>query len=239
MGVKNRILRTEFRGGLERDWPMNKQFAVIVADNHTILREGLNAILSSQPDLKVVGEASDGIEAIRSAQNHSPDLVLMDLSMPRMTGADAMKEIKRVNPRTKIIILTVHSTKDYILSALKAGADGYVLKEADRSELLRAIRQVLDGRRYLTPSISGTIIDRLLEPEGAPAVQSEWEFLTQREREIAKLVAEGQKSKEIAGLLCISYKTVEKHRANLMDKLGIRNVAALTVLASKEGLLSN
>lgn len=217
---------------------MKKPFNIVIAEDHTILREGLKALLSSQSDLKVVDEAGDGLEAIRSVQNHSPDLILLDLSMPKMTGLDAIKEIKRVNPGTKIIILTVHSTEEYILATLQAGADGYVLKDAHSAELLTAIRHVLDGRRYLSPSISGTIIDGLLQGKKASAIRSAWETLTQREREILKLVAEGHKNKEIADLLCISVKTVEKHRANLMEKLDLHNVAALTALAAEKGLIN-
>jgi DNA-binding NarL/FixJ family response regulator len=217
---------------------MKKVFNIVIAEDHTILREGLKALLSSQQDLKVVGEAGDGLEAIRCVQSHHPDLILLDLSMPRMTGLDAIKEIKRVNTDTKIIVLTVHSTEEYILATLQAGADGYVLKDAHSSELMTAIRHVLDGRRYLSPSISGTIIDGLLEGKKASAIRSAWETLTQREREILKLIAEGHKNKDIADLLCISVKTVEKHRANLMEKLDLHNVAALTALAAEKGLIN-
>ena len=217
---------------------MKKPFSIVIAEDHTILREGLKALLSSQPDLKVVGEAGDGLEAIRCVQNHSPDMILLDLSMPRMTGLDAIKEIKRVNAETKIIVLTVHKTEEYILATLQAGADGYVLKDAHSTELLTAIRHVLDGRRYLSPSISGTIIDGLLQGKKGSAIRSAWETLTQREREILKLVAEGYKNKEIADLLCISVKTAEKHRANLMEKLGLHNVASLTALAAEKGLIN-
>jgi len=217
---------------------MKKVFDVVIAEDHTILREGLKALLLSQSDLKVVGEAADGLEAIRCVQNHSPDMILLDLSMPRMTGLDAIKEIKRVNADTKIIVLTVHSTEEYILATLQAGADGYVLKDAHSTELMTAIRHVLGGRRYLSPSISGTIIDGLLQGKKASAIRSTWETLTQREREILKLIAEGQKNKDIADLLCISLKTVEKHRANLMEKLDLHNVAALTALAAEKGLIN-
>jgi len=155
-----------------------------------------------------------------------------------MTGHDAIKEIKRVTPQTKIIVLTVYNTEEYILSTLQAGADGYVLKEAHSTELLTAIRHVLDGRPYLSPSISGTIIDGLLQGKKGSAIRSAWETLTQREREILKLVAEGYKNKEIADLLCISLKTVEKHRANLMEKLDLHNVASLTALAAEKGLIN-
>jgi len=217
---------------------MKKPFSIVIAEDHTILREGVKALLSSHPDLKVVGEAADGLEAIRCVQIHSPDMILLDLSMPRMTGLDAIKEIKRVTPQIKIVVLTVHNTEEYILSTLQAGADGYVLKDAHSTELLTAIRHVLDGRRYLSPGISGTIIDGLLEGKKESAIRSAWDTLTQREREILKLVAEGHKNKDIADLLCISIKTVEKHRANLMDKLGLHNVASLTALAAEKGLIN-
>ncbi len=217
---------------------MKKTFNIVLAEDHTILREGLKSLLSSQPDLRIVGEAGDGLEAIRSVRDHNPDMVLLDLSMPRMTGLDAIKEIKRVNSQTKIIVLTVHSTEEYILATLQAGADGYVLKDVHSEELMTAIRHVLDGRRYLSPSISGTVIDGLLQGKKASAIRSSWDTLTQREREILKLVAEGHKNKEIADLLCISLKTVEKHRANLMEKLDLHNVAALTALAAEKGLIN-
>ncbi|MGE5839965.1 MAG: response regulator [Deltaproteobacteria bacterium] len=217
---------------------MKKTFDIVIAEDHTILREGLKSLISSHPDLKVVAEAKDGLEAIRCVRDHDPDMILLDLSMPRMTGLDAIKEIRRANADTKIVVLTVHSTEDYILATLQAGADGYVLKDAHSSELMTAIRHVLDGHPYLSPSISGTIIDGLLQGKKASAIRSAWETLTQREREILKLVAEGHKNKDIADLLCISVKTVEKHRANLMEKLDLHNVAALTALAAEKGLIS-
>ena len=217
---------------------MKKPFSIVIAEDHTILREGLKSLLASRPDLKVVGEAGDGLEAIRCVRDHSPDMILLDLSMPRMTGLDAIKEIKRINPDIKIIVLTVHSSEEYILATLQAGADGYVLKEAHSAELETAIRHVLEGRRYLSPSISGTVIDGLLQGKKASAIRSAWDTLTQREREILKLIAEGHKNKDIADLLCISIKTVEKHRANLMEKLGLHNVAALTALAAEKGLIT-
>jgi len=216
---------------------MKKPFGIVIAEDYTLLREGIKALISCETDLKVVGEVEDGLEAIRSVRELSPDLVLMDLSMARMTGFDAIKEIKRVSPQTKILVLTAYDSEEYILSSLQAGADGYVLKKTPKTELLTAIRHVLDGRRYLSPSISDTIIDRFLESKEASADRSPWATLTRRERQILKLVAEGHKSKDIADLLSISVKTVEKHRDNLMGKLGLRNVAALTALAAEKGLI--
>ncbi len=198
----------------------------------------MKAFLSSQSELQVVGEAEDGLGAIHCARNHSPDLVLLDLSMPRMGGLDAIKEIRKVSPRSKIVVLTIHSGEEYILSALEAGAVGYLLKDAHSAELLTAIRHVSEGHHFLSPSISGMIIDRFLKRKKGSAVPSAWEKLTKREREVLKLVAEGYKSREIADLLCISIKTVDKHRASLMEKLGVDNIASLTALAIERGLIN-
>jgi two-component system response regulator NreC len=217
---------------------MKKQFSIVIAEDHTILREGLKSLLSSHPDLNVVGEAADGLEAIRSAQKHSPDLVLMDLSMPKMTGFSAIKEIKRANAQTKILAVTAHSTEEYILATFKAGADGYLLKDAHSDELLTAVRHVLEGRQFISPSISGTIIDKYLQGKESSGSESAWETLTQRERVVVKLIAEGYTNKEIADLLNIAFRTVATHRAHIMQKLGIHNVAGLTALAVEKGLIN-
>jgi DNA-binding NarL/FixJ family response regulator len=185
-----------------------------------------------------VGEAEDGRDAIRCAQTLSPDLVLMDLSMPRMNGLDALKEIKKQSPEVKIIVLTVHKTEEYVLTTLQAGADGYVLKDATHSELVMAIKNVLMGKRYLSPGISEKVIEGYLEGRKTIKTRSAWDTLTQREREILKLIAEGYKNKEIADYLFISLKTVEKHRANLMRKLDLHNAAALTAYAVEKGLVT-
>jgi DNA-binding NarL/FixJ family response regulator len=217
---------------------MKKPFEIVIADDHTILRQGLRALLSSDPNLKVVGEAADGRDAIRCVENLSPDLALIDLSMPRMNGMEAIRDIKKTNPQTKIIVLTVHKAEEYILEALKSGADGYVLKDASHAELMIAINKVLEGKRYLSADISGKVIDGYLEGRKTLKSKSAWETLTQREREILKLIAEGNKNKEIADYLCISLKTVGKHRANLMKKLDLHNAAALTTFAMEKGLIS-
>jgi len=217
---------------------MKKQYRVVIAEDHTILRDGLKALLSSQQDFKVVAEAQDGREAIRCVQDFAPDVILMDLSMPRMNGLDAIKEIQKPNPDTKIVALTVHKTEEYVLATLQAGADGYVLKDATHSELVMAMKNVLGGNRYLSPGVSEKVIEGYLKGRGALKSQSAWDTLTQREREILKLIAEGYKNKDIADYLCISLKTVEKHRTNLMNKLDLHNVAALTALAIDKGLIS-
>ncbi len=215
-----------------------KPYRILIVDDHKILREGLKALLSSDPGLEVVGEADDGLAAIKCAEILSPDLVLMDLSMPRMNGLDAIKEIKRGKPKIKILVLTVHKTDEYIHETLRVGADGYVLKDADRSELVGAIKHVITGKRYLSPGISEKVIDGYLLGSSRLKTKTVWDSLTQREREILKLIAEGYKNKEIADYLCISLKTVEKHRANLMKKLNIHNAAGLTAYAMEKGLVT-
>jgi DNA-binding NarL/FixJ family response regulator len=218
---------------------MGNKRRILIAEDHTILREGLRMLLNSSSHLEVCGEAKDGLEAIRLTDNLKPDLILMDLSMPRMNGMAAIEAIKKSCPETKILVLTVHKTEEYILATLKAGADGYVLKDATHRELLLAIECVLSGKVYLAPSISEKVIEGYLEGNKTLKTQSAWEGLTQREREILKMVAEGYKNKDIADYLYISPKTVEKHRANLMRKLNLHSATELTVFAMEKGLLAD
>lgn len=217
---------------------MESRVNIVLADDHTILREGLRALLSADSNFEIIGEAEDGRAAVRCVEKLGPDLLLMDLSMPRMSGMDAISEIKKRYPETKIIALTVHKTEEYLLSTLQAGVDGYVLKDATHDELVMAIHNVMAGKHYLSPGISEKVIEGYLEgKEGNPTVSS-WQKLSLREREVLKLIAEGYKNKEIAEDLCISLKTVEKHRANLMKKLDLHNAAGLTVYAVERGLVS-
>ena len=211
---------------------------IVIAEDHTILREGLRMLLRTNPDFDVVGEAEDGLEAVRCTENLKPDLVLMDLSMPRMNGMGAIQEIKKKCPDTKILVLTVHKTEEYILATLQAGADGYVLKDATHSELMLAIDCVFSGRCYLSPGISEKVIEGYLEGRRSVKPVSSWDSLTQREREILKMIAEGYKNKDIAEYLCISAKTVEKHRANLMKKLDLHSASSLTAFAMEKGLIA-
>jgi DNA-binding NarL/FixJ family response regulator len=210
---------------------------IVIAEDYTILREGLRALLSSDPELEVVGEAEDGGVAVQCTAKLKPDLVLMDLSMPKMSGIEAIREIKKKSPGTKILVLTIHNTEEYILATLKAGADGYALKDSTQGELLMAVKRVLQGKRYLSPGISARVIDGYLEGRKDLRPRTSWDTLTGREREILKLIAEGYKSKQIAEYLCISPKTVEKHRSNLMQKLDLHSSPALTALAIEKGLI--
>jgi DNA-binding NarL/FixJ family response regulator len=216
---------------------VGKKFRIVIAEDHTILREGLHSLLSSEPDFEVIGEAENGREAIRIAEKQVPDLILMDLSMPKMNGMDAIREIKKNNPQIYIVALTVHKTEEYILATLQAGANGYVLKDATHAELMIALKSVLDGKTYLSPGVSEKVIDGYLEGHKYLKTQSSWDTLSAREREILKLIAEGHKNREIADDLFLSLKTVEKHRSNLMKKLDLHNAAALTAFAIEKGLV--
>ena len=216
---------------------MKEKYRIAIAEDHTILREGLRALLISELDFEVVCEAGDGREALQCIEKHQPDLILMDLSMPKMNGLEAIREIKKRSRATRVMALTVHKSEEYILATLQAGADGYLLKDTTHSELVSAIRHVLTGKRYLSPGVSEKVIEGYLEEKRVVKTKTAWDTLTKREREILKLIAEGYKNKEIADFLCVSLKTVEKHRTNLMKKLDIHNVATLTTFALEKGLL--
>ena len=210
---------------------------VFIAEDHTLIREGLRSLLSAHSGLEVIGEAGDGREAVLRVEKLSPALVLMDLSMPRMGGVEAIREIKRKRPKIKVLALTVNDSEEYVLAALQAGADGYILKDSTHAELIQAIRNVLSGKRVLSPGISEKVIEGYLAGKKAEKAITPWDTLTNREREVLKLIGEGHKSKEIADYLCISPNTVEKHRANLMEKLGLHSVSALTSYALEKGLV--
>lgn len=214
-----------------------QKISILIAEDHTILREGLRALISATEEFRVAGEAGDGREAIRAATALQPHLVLLDLSMPGMNGLEALKEIKRQCPQTKVVVLTVHSAEEYVLATLKAGADGYILKDASSAELLLALRNVVAGRPYLSPGIADKVIGGYLDGRKTLKPSSAWETLTDRERQVLKLIAEGRTNKEIADYLFISVKTVEKHRANLMRKLNLHNASALTAYAIEKGVL--
>ncbi len=217
---------------------MDTKHHIVIADDHAILREGLAALLAAEGDLEVVQQVENGKDALHAVATHRPALVLMDLSMPKTNGTEAIRTIKKRYPDTKIIALTVHKADEYINAALGAGAEGYLLKDDCLSELLTAIRRVLSGKRYLSPSVADKVVSGYLGQQTVPHAATSWETLTQREREVIKLVAEGYKNREIAEYLSISAKTVEKHRANLMKKLRLRSAAELTAYAIDKGLVA-
>ena len=216
---------------------MPKNYRLVIAEDHTILREGLRALLAQESNFEVVAEVDNGRDAVRAVGALKPDLALVDLSMPGIDGLTAIREIKRRYPEIRLLVLTVHKTEEYIRAALEAGSSGYVLKDATRQELLIAIQTVLDGKTYISPAISERIISGFLDGGKAPNVHTACDALTGRERQIMKLVAEGRRNKEIAEYLNISVKTVEKHRANLMSKLNLHTASALTAFAIENGIV--
>lgn len=218
---------------------MREKQRILIVEDHTLLRAGLRALLLQDPDIEIVGEADNGRDAVHAVGLLAPHLVLMDLSMPGMNGIEAIMDIKRRYPETRVLVLTIHKTDEYIHESLRAGADGYILKDATHDELRIAVRSVMNGKTYLSPDISSKVINGYLGTGSAPVVVSSWDNLTHREREVLKLVAEGHPNKYIADYFCLSVKTVEKHRSNLMKKLDLHNASMLTAYAIEKGLLAS
>ena len=216
----------------------NKVHNILIVDDHALMRNGLEAMLASDPAFEVVGVAADGMTAIRSVAKLHPDIVLMDLTMPRTSGMDAIVQIKRQHPDVKIVALTFHKEEKYIHATLEAGADAYVLKDDSRTELFNALNNVATGNNYLSPSIVDKVVAGYLSGGDSSTAKPSWEVLTRREREVIKLIAEGKRTKEIAEYLSLSPKTIEKHRTNLMRKLDLHNVSEVTVYALKNGFVS-
>ncbi len=213
---------------------------VLLAEDHTIVRKGLRSLLDKETGIKVVGEAEDGREAIAKAEELHPDVVVMDIAMPGLNGLEATRQIKKRFPDMKILILTMHTNEEYVLQTLKAGASGYLVKKAAPAELISAINAVHKGDSFLSPSISRTVIDEYIRRSKEISEGEEgFEQLTVREREVLQLIAEGHKTREIAELLYISIKTVETHRAHIMNKLDIHSTAELTRYAIRKGIISS
>ncbi len=217
---------------------MHEKKRILIVENHTLMRTGLRALLSQDADLEVVGESDNGHDAIYMAGRLTPHLVLMDLNMPGMNGIEAIRSIKLRFPETRVLVLTIHKTEEYIHASLKAGADGYILKDATHNELMDSIHSILKGKTYLSPDISEKIINSYRSPGKPAGISNSMDTLTNREREVLKLVAEGHPNKYIAEFLCLSVKTVEKHRSNLMKKLDLHNASSLTAYAIEKGIVS-
>ena len=214
---------------------------IYLIEDHTILRAGLLVLLSREPDFEVVGESDNGRDAMHAIATLKPNIVITDISMPGISGIEAIREIKRRHPDMRVLVLTIHKTDEYIHESLQAGADGYVLKDAHPDELRVAIRSILNGKTYLSPDISTKVITGYLGSGMGGSLSasiSPWDTLTHRERQVLKLVAEGHPNRYIADYLCLSVKTVQKHRANLMRKLDLHNASTLTAYAIDKGLLT-
>jgi len=209
---------------------------VFLADDHAVVRDGLRFLLEAQGDIKVIGDAANGRDAVRQVQQLRPEVVLMDIAMPELNGIEATRQIREACPTTQVVILSMHATSEHIFRALQAGARGYLLKESAGQEVVDAVRAVYAGRRYLSQRIAETVIDDYLRQYPTAEGASPLERLTPREREILQLVAEGKSSAEIAVLLYLSPKTAETYRSRLMRKLGVRDLPSLVKFAIQHGL---
>lgn len=221
-------------------WLIMGQTRVLIADDHTIMRDGLRALLDNEKDIEVLGTAADGLDAIHKASEFAPDVIIMDISLPGTDGIEAIRSIKRKHGDIGIVVLTFHKEEHFVRGALDAGADCYVLKNESRGELMKAISSVRSGKNYLSPGICDRVVTGYLHgTNGENPSYSSWNQLTPREREVLKLVAEGYRTREIAEHLSLSHKTIEKHRANFMRKLDLHNVSAVTTYAITNGIISH
>ena len=211
---------------------------ILIVDDHALLREGLQSLLSAEPGIRVVGTAENAESAIDKIAGLQPDVVVTDLAMPETGNVDAIRLIRDAYPDVSILALTFHREDGYIHAALEAGADGYVLKDDSRDELVIAIGSVKNGKKYLSPAICGRVIEGYLSGVKKKRLEPSWHALTRRERQVIRMIAEGLKTREIAEQLSLSPKTVEKHRTNMMNKLDLHSVSAVTLYAIQSGLIN-
>jgi two-component system, NarL family, response regulator NreC len=221
---------------LEQD--KSKETTIVLADDHTVVRQGLRAVLEANPSFRVIGEASEGLEATRLAERLRPDVLVLDLMMPGLSGLEVTRQVKKRSPKTHVVVLSMHRDESYVLEALKNGAAAYVLKDSSVEELVKAVIEAVAGRRYLSPPLSESAIDAYVQRAGA-TTKDRYDSLSSREREVLQLAAEGHTNTEIGKQLFISPRTVEIHRANMMDELALRNQTDLIRYALKRGILSN
>ena len=208
---------------------------VLIADDHTMVRESLVSVLQAAGDVQVVAQAADGVEAVEKALQTRPDVVVADLSMPRLNGLEVVRRLREALPQTKVLVLTMHGEHEYVLQAVRAGASGYLVKDSAASELLSALRSLHAGRGHFGPQAAKTLADQLQRPERP--LDDPYGRLTERERDVFHLVAEGMTTKDIAQRLGISVKTAENHRGHVLDKLDVRNTAELVRYALRKGLV--
>jgi two-component system, NarL family, response regulator NreC len=215
-----------------------EQIRILLSDDHNILRDGMRLLLERQPGFVVVGEASDGRETLDLVQNHHPDVVVMDIAMPNMNGIEATRRITEKHPRMGVVILSMHYDESYVIRSLKAGARAYLLKDAMKAELIAAIHAVAEGRSFFSPKISRILQEDYVQALGRKGADDSYELLTDREREILQLVAEGKTNKEIANTLGLSMYTVDTHRTHILQKLNLHSVPEVILYAVRKGIIS-
>jgi len=211
---------------------------VLLADDHIIMRKGLRLLLERQPNITVVGEASDGRECVELAQAEKPDVIVMDLAMPNLNGIEAARQIVSQNPHVAVAVLSMHSDESYVIRALKAGARAYLLKDSAESDLLGAIKALSDGKSFFSPAISRLLVEDYMRQLERKGIEDSYELLTTREREILQLLAEGKSNKEVATMLNLSLYTVETHRTHILQKLNLHTVPELILYAVRKGIIS-
>jgi RNA polymerase sigma factor (sigma-70 family) len=211
---------------------------ILLADDHTVVRDGLRALVEKQPDMSVIGEAADGRDTIRIAEEQSPDVIIMDIAMPNMNGIEATRRIIASKPQTAVLILSMHQDESYVLRSLKAGARGYLLKDSVRSDVIEAIRAVVQGRSFLTRKVSRILQEDYVREMERRGLEDSYDLLTDREREILQLVAEGRTNKEVAAMLNISLTTVETHRTHILQKLNLHSIPELILYAVRKGIIA-
>jgi len=217
--------------------PAEERTTIVLADDHQVVRQGLKALLEAESDLRVVGEAGDGLQAIRRVELTSPKVLVLDLMMPGLNGLDVIPQVKKCSPHTQVVILSMYSNEAYVLEALSSGASAYVLKDSSSGDLVHAVREAAAGRRYLSPPLSDRAIE-VYQQRAKATTLDRYETLTTREKEVLHLAAEGHTSAEIAARLGISGRTAETHRSNLMHKLDLHSQAELIRFALKRGIVS-
>jgi two-component system, NarL family, response regulator NreC len=214
-----------------------RKIRILLADDHNLMRSGLSVLLEQQPDLAVVGEASDGREAVALVKSLKPDVVVMDIGMPNLNGIEAGRRITQDHPQIAIVMLSMHSDESYVLRALKVGAKGYLLKDSAEADLIRAVHAVAEGKSFFSPAVSKVLLDDYVRKLKRSGTEDAYDLLTPREREVLQLVAEGKSNKEVAQLLNLSVYTVETHRSNIMEKLNLRGVPELILYAVRKGII--
>jgi two-component system, NarL family, response regulator NreC len=211
---------------------------IVLADDHTLVRHGLRKVLQDQSDWEVVGEANDGREAVRLVQELKPDVAILDIAMPRLNGIEATRQIARRFPDVQVLVLSMHADEPYVTQVLRAGASGYLLKDSADTDLIRAVAAVSQKKSFFSPAVAKVMLDDYVRQLADRGITDRYDTLTEREREVFQLIAEGKSNKDVADLLSLSPNTVETHRAHIMDKLDVHNAAEIVLYAVRKGVIS-